>query len=89
MEAGKVEEDYDDIAFDGEEIRIWPAIQRNLLANIPYRFLCDEDCAGLCQHCGKDLNHHACNCADAPKGVFADLLAKIETGGVNDDRSKE
>lgn len=25
--------------------------------------LCREDCAGLCQHCGADLNHGPCGCA--------------------------
>ena len=28
----------------------------------PVRFLCDEDCLGLCQHCGKNLNDGPCNC---------------------------
>ena len=29
---------------------------------VPVRFLCDEDCLGLCQHCGKNLNDGPCNC---------------------------
>jgi len=84
VESGVVEPpDYCDIVFDDEVIRIMPAIHRNLLANIPYHFLCSENCAGLCQHCGADLNHNTCDCNDMPTGVFAELLAEIKTGGVN------
>ena len=28
----------------------------------PARFLCDEDCRGLCQRCGKNLNFESCDC---------------------------
>ena len=28
----------------------------------PLRFLCREDCRGLCQRCGKNLNEGECNC---------------------------
>jgi uncharacterized protein len=28
----------------------------------PSRFLCSDDCKGLCQRCGKNLNEGACNC---------------------------
>ena len=29
----------------------------------PLRFLCKEDCRGLCQRCGKNLNDGDCDCA--------------------------
>ena len=28
----------------------------------PSRFLCKDDCLGLCQKCGCNLNHESCNC---------------------------
>jgi uncharacterized protein len=28
------------------------------------RLLCSEDCKGLCQKCGADLNHGKCNCPE-------------------------
>ena len=28
----------------------------------PIRFLCRDDCLGLCQRCGKNLNEGKCNC---------------------------
>ena len=30
----------------------------------PVRFLCHEDCKGLCQRCGKNLNTGACDCVE-------------------------
>ena len=30
--------------------------------SIPFRFLCREDCKGLCSKCGKDLNEGQCGC---------------------------
>jgi len=78
VEEGTIEPDYCDIVFDDETIRIMPAIQRNLLANIPYQFLCNEHCKGLCQFCGKDQNHDICHCGEEPTGPFAELLKSIK-----------
>ena len=33
-----------------------------LILNLPSRFLCREDCKGLCPECGADLNAGACSC---------------------------
>ena len=30
--------------------------------SLPLRVLCSEDCRGLCQHCGQDLNLGDCQC---------------------------
>jgi len=70
--------DYDDIIFDDETINIFPAIEKNLLNNIPMKFTCSEDCAGLCPFCGINLNHSECNCADQPRSEFAELLPKLK-----------
>ena len=35
-----------------------------LLLNIPMRFLCREDCAGLCSGCGANLNNEKCKCTE-------------------------
>lgn len=37
----------------------------NLLElKLPFRFLCDEDCKGLCPVCGTNLNTSECSCND-------------------------
>lgn len=33
-----------------------------LLLDHPERFLCREDCKGICPGCGVNLNHHPCQC---------------------------
>lgn len=35
-----------------------------LEVEFPLRFLCKEDCRGLCQRCGKNLNDGECNCKE-------------------------
>ena len=41
------------------------------------RFLCQDDCKGLCPHCGVNLNHGSCNCkpdTDPRLAVLEQLL---------------
>jgi uncharacterized protein len=37
-------------------------IRQYALMAIPMKPLCDKDCAGLCQKCGKNLNQGKCDC---------------------------
>ena len=37
-------------------------IRTDILLELPTKFLCKEDCKGLCPTCGKNLNEGACNC---------------------------
>ena len=32
--------------------------------SLPFRFLCSDDCKGLCQRCGKNLNDGPCDCEE-------------------------
>jgi len=41
---------------------------------VPYRYLCSEDCKGLCQNCGKDLNEGECNCQKTKKNPAFKVL---------------
>ena len=49
-------------AFSGEEIDLAQMLGDNMILEMPMRFLCREDCRGLCPVCGKDLNEGACGC---------------------------
>ena len=47
--------------------------------DFPTRILCREDCRGLCQRCGKDLNEGPCDCPTVELNpAFANLLARFE-----------
>lgn len=37
-------------------------IRQEILLSYPIRFLCKEECLGLCPQCGKNLNFSACEC---------------------------
>jgi uncharacterized protein len=37
-------------------------IREELVLNVPPFPLCREDCAGLCDKCGADLNSGSCDC---------------------------
>ncbi|MDR1049376.1 MAG: DUF177 domain-containing protein [Synergistaceae bacterium] len=64
----------------GRTLEIGDQVWETLLTLLPLRLLCKEDCAGLCQNCGADLNEGPCSCAggndprlDALRGVLGDL----------------
>lgn len=44
-------------SFDLQEI-----VRQELQLNAPFRVLCDEECRGLCPHCGVNLNETTCQC---------------------------
>lgn len=37
-------------------------LRQQLLVSLPPYPVCRPECAGLCSHCGQDLNEGACNC---------------------------
>lgn len=49
----------------GDEIDIADDIREELLLAFPANIICDEECKGLCPHCGINLNRKSCKCADS------------------------
>jgi len=37
-------------------------IYGEILVNLPMKVLCSEDCKGICNRCGTNLNHNTCGC---------------------------
>ena len=37
-------------------------LRDDILLDLPTKFLCTDDCKGLCPTCGKDLNDGPCQC---------------------------
>ena len=58
-------EDDDAIIFDGQELDFVDIIEQTLDFKIPASVLCKEDCKGLCQGCGANLNIEACSCNES------------------------
>lgn len=39
--------------------------REQILLDVPQQFFCKEDCQGLCQKCGVNLNAEQCDCEDS------------------------
>ena len=50
--------------YEGEGLLLEDALREQVLLAVPLKAICREDCKGLCPHCGKNLNHEQCSCAE-------------------------
>ena len=51
------------ISFRGDVLDVTPEVVKVIIASLPMKALCREDCRGLCQGCGANLNHGDCGCS--------------------------
>ena len=58
----KQNEDADVILIESDKLDITDIIENNIYLALPFARLCKEDCKGLCQSCGTDLNYSTCSC---------------------------
>lgn len=61
----QIEKDFDfDYPLDKSNyiIDITHDLREEIILGYPVKFLCKEDCLGLCPKCGKDLNEGDCSC---------------------------
>ena len=52
-------------------------LREQLEMEFPLRFLCKEDCKGLCQRCGKNLNEGPCSCSEKEIDPRMEPLRKL------------
>lgn len=75
---GSISEDSDIILFDGHTVDIDDIVINSFLMSISGKYLCREDCKGLCPKCGADLNEGDCGCErneiDPRWAALADLM---------------
>jgi uncharacterized protein len=62
-ELSEESEELDINFFSGNEIELDPVIEEQFFLSLPYQAICSEQCRGMCQQCGKNLNQEACQCA--------------------------
>lgn len=68
-------EDMDVGFYDGIRLDVDLMVLEQIELSIPMRFICQEECKGLCPTCGADLNRGACRCpAEEPDSRLAVLL---------------
>lgn len=56
-------EDWEDFLADGL-IDVTAIVRHAILLGMETRYLCKEDCKGLCAKCGQDLNEGSCGCQE-------------------------
>lgn len=56
------EESDESYFYAGDEIYLDKMILDAISFELPVRYLCSEDCKGLCPKCGADLNIETCGC---------------------------
>ncbi|MEV5024830.1 YceD family protein [Paenibacillus sp. LPE1-1-1.1] len=62
-EEGMEEEESDFIEVDAERLDLRPYVEEALQLFMPFAPLCSNDCKGLCQTCGQNLNERTCSCS--------------------------
>ena len=77
------EADDDQYMYSGHVLELDEAVRTALLLEMPSRVLCKEDCLGLCDQCGADLNINECSCQKDlthrnPFSALASLLNEDE-----------
>ena len=71
------EENPDYFLLDGDELDLEELLETVFILNMDTRFLCRDDCKGLCSRCGKNLNEGPCGCrteSDPRLAVLEQLL---------------
>ena len=56
------EDSPDYFLLEGDELDLCDLLETSFILNLESRFLCREDCRGLCPRCGADLNLGPCGC---------------------------
>lgn len=76
-------EDLDEQPYvSGYNLDVDQLLSNELLLNLPMKVLCKEDCKGICNRCGANLNHMTCSCdrssPDPRMSVIQDLFQQFK-----------
>jgi len=86
QDSEEMELSYDelDIGFyRDDKIDLSAVVTEQILLDIPMKPVCREDCKGLCDQCGADLNEEECNCDRIRLDPRLEVLAKIKDKMIN------
>ena len=72
------EDDDDYIILKNQSLDLDELINEEVSLSMPSKFLCKEDCKGLCQKCGADLNVKKCDCKADVDPRMAALLQLLD-----------
>ncbi|WP_297435104.1 DUF177 domain-containing protein [uncultured Clostridium sp.] len=75
--SNNLKEDESIALVEGDSIDISDAIVSNVISTLPIKRICEEQCKGLCQNCGADLNLHKCQCDDSNIDIRFEMLKNL------------
>ncbi len=82
LKADPDEDDYEDLfPLEGDGVDVCDVLETCFILGMDQKFLCREDCRGLCAVCGKNLNEGPCDCGkqiDPRMAVLSQLLDDIQ-----------
>lgn len=67
------EENSDIFLLDGDYVNLGEIITTAFVLGMESKFICSENCRGLCIKCGANLNSEPCDCREDPDPRFASL----------------
>jgi uncharacterized protein len=78
-ESGREIDSEDYVYYSGNDVSadIFDQVEQTLVLAIDLKPLCREDCAGLCQSCGKNLNDGPCGCVQEKVDPRLEVLSKV------------
>lgn len=65
------------IEIHDEKLDLDELMREDILLELPTRFLCREDCKGICPVCGKNLNDGPCGCDPQITDARFDMLKNL------------
>jgi len=72
-------EEMDIYYFEGDEINLDPLVYEEVLLNMPMQPLCEDDCLGLCDICGRNRNVEECHCGKVSNMLLEEKLKSFLT----------
>ena len=82
LKADPDEDDYDELfPLEGDGVDVSDVLETCFILNMDQKFLCSEDCKGLCERCGRNRNDGPCGCGkqlDPRMAVLSQLLDDIQ-----------
>ncbi|MFU0833073.1 MAG: DUF177 domain-containing protein [Oscillospiraceae bacterium] len=65
------------IEIPDEKLDLDKLMREDILLELPSKFLCREDCKGICPTCGKNLNEGPCGCKKHTTDPRLEVLEKL------------
>jgi len=73
----EISSDEDVVTFIGYTLKMDEIVENSIYSKLELRYLCVDDCKGLCPICGKDRNTAACDCEDMQIDPRFAVLSKL------------